>query len=829
MSNKTNVYQTLQQELDSVRDTVAVLIDEVKDVSNSLTDISVSVNEQSLTQEKVFTLLSRINDNGIGFSEIASKIALPLIIPQLAFAFPFVFSVINHINAKYESPAITALFNKSSSSKLFWWFTYGSVLSLIVVSVYSFVLPYNRYEKIADILLLIVSIGYLITIVAFVRRCIKFNKADGVMSAIINERAYDQRVSYIKVKWFSFLKWLFQIIPFKDKVWKDSKSFKYNYITRSWKQNPNALYTDRMIEIAKYTLRVHDVAAFNGIMLSMRYIFDEEKNEQDGEGLISESGWMRKTLEFFEEITTYYNSCQKDKDIEDTIVQTFVFSYNSSLLPKYGMGIDMLRLWRKVKNEILLGKYIKWSKYYFLYITRLSQVACVRGGDIAYQQSIEKKASEKWDEFCNYHYLLFAYHIQSGNYGLLRYLLSPSHYGQYNLYPITAEEILNRYTKCKDKVSEENYFSNYTCSDLFDTNFSLNDALDRYTAALLLLCKQDSRYILRGVKLKEIELLKEYIPAVDTYVEMLKSDNDFVRLYPNSIKEDVKAKVEGAIGNLRMAVAIPEPKKQEEPKKKSLLERLKECKTKKSQEASRDFYNETIVSGLEDSINERLASRSGNSYEQTLLSMFPPHSKEEPFTYKIPDSSLSYSKWLFIDRGNEDFLSRTFIYDVSDLKQNVMMGGLLRILGEQTVKTKIMDSGSFHSYFIDLTKGHADDYVILDIDGHMKAIDIMVFNRDYHHYEGALYLDAETVMFGLLRDTPEYNKFKNSILIVKKSDLPALEYVNGKTSPSVKFHDESNKYESEFKVSVEVDFGLAMHYSKNGIVRKIQYKGLLQK
>ncbi|MBQ0075144.1 MAG: hypothetical protein KBT34_13260 [Prevotella sp.] len=829
MSNKTNIYQALKQELDSVRDTVAVLIDEVKDVSNSLTDISVSVDEQSLLQEKAFALLSRMNDNGIGFSEIASQIALPLIIALLAFAFPFVFSVINHINAKYESPAITALFNKSSSSKLFWWFTYGSVLSLIAISVYSFVLPYNKYEQIADLILLIVSIGYLITIVAFVRRCIKFNKADGVMSAIIDERTYDQRGSCIKVKWFSFLKWLSKIIPFKDKVWKDSKSFKYNYITRSWKQNPNALYTNRMIEIAKYTLRVHDVAAFNGIMRSMQNIFDEEKNEQDGKGLISESGWMRKTLEFFEEITTYYNSCQKDKDIEDTLVQTFVFSYNSSLLPKYGMGIDMLRLWRKVKSEALLGKYIKWSKYYFRYITRLSQVACVRGGDIAYQQSIEKKASEKWDEFCNYHYLLFAYHVQAGNYGLLRYLLSPSHYGQYNLYPITAEEILNRYSKCKDKVSEENYFSHYTCSDLFDTNFSLNDALDRYTAALLLLSKQDGRYILRDVKLKDIEHLREYQSAVETHIKMLKSDNDFVRLYPNIINEDVKAKVENAIGNLRMAVAIPEPKKQEEPKTGNLLEKLKECKRKKVQEASKDFYNETIVRGLEDSINERLASRSGNSYEQTLLSMFPTHSKEEPFTYKIPDSSLSYSKWLFIDNSNEDYLSRTLIYDVTDLKQNVMMGGLLKILSEQTVEKKIMDSGSFHSYFIDLTKGHADDYVILDIDGHLKAIDIMVFNRDYNHYEGSLYLDAETVIFGLLRDTPEYNYFKNSIVIVKKSDLPTLEFVKGKTSPSVKFHDESNKAESEFKVRVKVDFGLAMHYNKNGIVRKIQYKGLLHK
>ena len=56
------------------------------------------------------TKFQDILDYGVGYSDVVGQIAFPLLIALFAFAFPFLFSVINHINSKYDSKSISELF-----------------------------------------------------------------------------------------------------------------------------------------------------------------------------------------------------------------------------------------------------------------------------------------------------------------------------------------------------------------------------------------------------------------------------------------------------------------------------------------------------------------------------------------------------------------------------------------------------------------------------------------------------------------------------------------------------------------------------------------------
>ena len=46
-----------------------------------------------------------VAEYGIGYSDAISNVAFPMIVAVFAFALPFLFSVINHVNSKYDSRA----------------------------------------------------------------------------------------------------------------------------------------------------------------------------------------------------------------------------------------------------------------------------------------------------------------------------------------------------------------------------------------------------------------------------------------------------------------------------------------------------------------------------------------------------------------------------------------------------------------------------------------------------------------------------------------------------------------------------------------------------
>ena len=81
------------------------------------------------------TKFQDILDYGVGYSDVVGQIAFPLLIALFAFAFPFLFSVINHINSKYDSKSISELFTKSIFYRLFWW---CSILNIFYIFAFGF-------------------------------------------------------------------------------------------------------------------------------------------------------------------------------------------------------------------------------------------------------------------------------------------------------------------------------------------------------------------------------------------------------------------------------------------------------------------------------------------------------------------------------------------------------------------------------------------------------------------------------------------------------------------------------------------------------------------
>ena len=99
------IQQEYSASIDSIRD-VATRVEEVHGVQYAQLD---SIQSQ----------IQAIAENGVGYNDVVSHIAFPLIIALFAFAFTYLFSVITRINDKYNSEHISKMFKKSWSYRCY--------------------------------------------------------------------------------------------------------------------------------------------------------------------------------------------------------------------------------------------------------------------------------------------------------------------------------------------------------------------------------------------------------------------------------------------------------------------------------------------------------------------------------------------------------------------------------------------------------------------------------------------------------------------------------------------------------------------------------------
>ena len=93
-----------------IPDKIQVIVDNIPDtiVVNGSVEVS-NITEPHNYESQLDSLITigrDVAEFGIGYSDTISNIAFPLIIAVFAFALPFLFSAINHINNKYDSTAI---------------------------------------------------------------------------------------------------------------------------------------------------------------------------------------------------------------------------------------------------------------------------------------------------------------------------------------------------------------------------------------------------------------------------------------------------------------------------------------------------------------------------------------------------------------------------------------------------------------------------------------------------------------------------------------------------------------------------------------------------
>lgn len=786
---------------------------------------------------------------GIGYSDIIGTICFPLIIALFAFSCPFIFQAINHINDKYASKEISLLFSKSWRYKTYWITTYLSIVLLLVVGILTLILSaedYDRYIPSINWVTLAITTIYVLAIILFITRCIRFNKPDMLLVIIMEEDRYDvYRAKLHRCK--IFLKQLRRIIFHRKDMIGNGVLRKAIKITENIEKDmPDENLIVRLSELSRYAVQKRDSNLMSSIFNSLSGIIYKEKNAFNKDTwnlvpntLIKEGAPHNNTLGYFDNLTQFYSSFDSANYMDSSIIFSMFSSFNRTryvgFRDSYLLFIFMRNLIEN-NNRVLLEKYIEYSRYFFIYIRTLPQVLYILGGSLSDRTKVEKAAIKSWNDLCDFHYLAMAYAFSKGEYYILRTVIEKEAPRKYNVYPTLSTDILLRYASV---LQNGTFRSN---DHIFKENVDVIAITTIYTCALLrILGKETVEWpflseIITVEALKKLNMSKTLIVKWDSQLEKnAKLSNMFPKLLNNKAidiydkaLEFLKRSNGPFCPKVSNELKRKEFKQKSEPTVKSFVYRVKNVFSGRRTQppVSIDCYKAELNATLK---NE-FAYRVDHLFENT--NYFRYRHNELKTNSNGKDEGIPLNECQMVC-NKASFVIEDFRYYREDLYNSLLENINNRIIycylqafSKMKVEEHKAYSSDFDALLKKITNNNPKAFVMISVDSPLGSILIKDFKFEglTRYYQGGTPLiEIESVVRGrLLTDTPAYDYFKESMLVIAKDDLPTLVDIKHDKGASTTYVEETDETKMIMNVRINIDINKKLVYNPNAKVYAIR-------
>lgn len=777
-------------------------LDHISNITQSIVDGDSIHNEQMNT---VVSQLQDISTNGIGINDVVSVISIPLILMLFAFAFPFIFDIINQINSKYKSKALNQLFEIHSSYRRFWRVTYVSLAYVFLLGAFYLLLPdvyQNTCSGVVSWISLIVALIYSLSVVLFIRYCIRFNKADNLVEFI--EKAYrrDQKKMRLPI-WKKLQHRIRQWSHRKNNDWL--KAYKQALcLSWGWSENsPEELYKQRLIELCKYALKEHDITLFYSVMDGVDKIVDKEKHslyksfgKVDEE--LAEGAIHYNTKDFFLQVFAFYPTCPQDNNIEESLIWKLLYAYNKS---RFINVVDILFLSQTLlvlceqQQLLLLEKYIDRARYYFSFITNFPRIHYVKGLATSKRPVAESKERQNWNDLCNFHFLVFSYAISKEMYGLMNSLISNENYHDSYLFPESPSDILIRYARCKKELKDFGNFGHWKIEEIFGKKVIVDDCLGQFAMLLLLLTHDKEDRKTEEVSPEDISILQNQKEKLFVIAKNLQQDNRLSTLFEGIQSVDINTKYTDTLNSLTPSTnLVIQEVENEQP----------QIQKEKFEEQFRGFYLDL----------DRFIPKA----------FWEGNDEEKKNDIDLNECVLVMDKLYFMQ--SDEYEMRGLYFDYVDVFINRLVYVMLSAYGEMKIKDVSITTADFSHYIDAITQNHPEDFLIIDVDSHIRGWIDLVYDAEFKsYYKGIPYLSVESVgRFNLLTDLPVYDNFRDTILILPKTNQPCLSNKEEDGTPKFSYVDESSGEEKKLSLRVGVDLGKKMVYNPEGTIVRIRIK-----
>lgn len=805
-----NTQQSHSDKLDSIGNTIQLLAQESAAHDTQLNGLT--------------TQLQSIADYGIGFSDTASHITIPLIIALFAFAFPFLFTVISHINNKYESEHITELF---SSEPFYKWFLRGAGISaiyLIIVGLLSNCLTGSIYRWLMLAMnwtSIIVAGGYSIIILCFVKTCIDYNNPKNLIGRVEVKfwRGAKESASYLKSlekkeKKKSIKKKIGR--RFRDQSISIGKSYAYYGVEDT--------RTLCLVELCKYSFKKNDYNLFLSILLKVDKLPHPDKR------------YEYQRFSFFEQVVEAYLYEEPNAKIEESLIRNWFSAFNKTEEPNRGIVYKMLG---KMVDAAMQGRlsifeqYIHNASYGFNFINQLQIVSYVRGKNVEEQKSIDRDRIDYWLELCEMHYIALAYLFSAGKLGALKTVLSGKNTGYGKLFPSSGTEILKLFARCKEHQGEDGSFNHYWFMDKVVGNNTDPEMLEKLTSLLLLIVSEASHQSLNLISKTKLKLIYDAESKMAGYADIWVKSVEMLNQFPQIGDKEFKTRFDSFVEQLEDA-EIVEQKIDDRSLLIRVIHKLMKLFCEKTMfEQKEDIYQKTVPEEIKKEVEIMFWSILHDNSESIfdVLKGEDKENKKEEIQMGLLNI-MTYKRALIEHEGL--YTHQVFNNMINVFKSRYLFM-IFQALSNMHITDVAMPIDEFEKYFDNYVGEKGTEYFILDANSHMDLFYEMDKQKSGHRsfdestYKGAGYKLYDLDVGLYLKDVIELESFRETLVVIKKNDLPTVANTTKSTGPSVEFRDESSRENGVAAVCMTVNPNYCVKYCRDVDVLRVKLEPMRKK
>lgn len=829
---------TLQVHLITVKGTGDIhgqIVTDYGNLDGVLSGIRDSMYIQGRTIDSIGATLNSISENGVGYDDSISVIAIPLIIGLFAFAFPFLFDAATHINSKYASKEITAMFESTLSFKFLKPFSIA-VAAYLVLAGFSTLFKSQGWIHFPPAVINWVGTAfsglYATLLLGIISQCFEYNKPHVVLQLIANRYSEDKtkqrrRIHRYKIRW-KIQRYMF----WKDNKWKQEIKRGCRIKLACYDDYYERVHDERLVDLAKYSIREHNEQLFWEVLKVVDEFTQKEKAEWREDfikkGTVGYACPIIKTRSFYQSLIKYYAQINDDKNIEERILWRWLGAFSKALIPvdqEFGMIVSSVVHATESGHIVFFERYVSQSARSYSFITRLSDVAFVIGCDADCQLKTWEEKRKLWRDVRKLHYLMAAYLFSKRHFVIVRSLMVDRSVPSERLYPVEATDVLLLYIRCKADHYSASDFGVWRGNDIFGSEPDEN-MLERYTAAMLLLLGEPSEPVLASVK--ELAEIKKHRNTLLSYANWLKNDSELTNLYPQIKTSDFnliydscidlfeKTKYCGCLDMGNNVISLGWWKKM----RFFIWDSLKCEKEKNDSSSVSDIFSAKIDKEHLDAFVYQIRCVFYNKEW-----MYCEHVKSDLTNRKKLCAIGTYSAFVnkgFVNSFNIEEDGRYLFHKIRRLyeaRSCYLMCSAFNKMEDNNIK---VNHNTLEVTIKQILGKNAGNYVVIDFDSHCY----MFMSLDYKEKKcyGADYVKVHIDMNDFLSDTELIGKYKERMVIVKKEDMPVLvEDVTG-SDAIVDIVDVSKKEDGFAAVKINITPEYTMWYKKVSYYKLVMEK-----
>ena len=775
--NQNKIPDTMQVIVNNLPDSLAV--NGIVKVSNMA-----EPNNYESQLDSLVAIGRDISDFGIGYSDTISNIAFPLIIAVFAFALPFLFSAINHVNNKYDSAAIANMFKSSNRYKFFWW---SIVVNVSIMMLYGglSLLPFYTFHHWIGFVFSYLLVGLVtwmvISVFLFMHYCMMYNKPYSVVEEIKRLYPVEKTDAEKKDKKQSkkFKKTRKSKSQSAKKVWEMIGSM----YMRGYSNSADLELINRLSEMCRYAIRKND---YNLYLSVWSKIYEIQKTEMEFDdttkSVVSDDCEKNLTNSFLLKTCENIGESVINVEIQGSLIRTWLQCFAHDKYPNYIDFNLLMRTLFKVAgkgNTGFIEKYFADSKYIFNYVLTLPQVLYVKGGDISNIASEEKKSREKWNEICDYHFVLAAFSFYMGLKTLPKQMMVDEF--RMDLLPRNRQELLLTYVRCKSKMRSDGAYDFLNAEELYGRRVD-PDFIDTFAVLLFaLLGDAEAGYNFLYVPNEFTDKIKGYKTLFynigkkfqkDPYIKS--NHNEICRLNFNKEFED----------STRILINKP------------------------SKESFENELPELLVHNIKVNLNNQIMQlKNFTGYE-----MWGDYSEEKTEALEFGKCPIRLIKQQVAQWSPAEDVLYNLRY-VSEIVCNRAYYLYMQILTSWNCDVIKVQPDCIADKLNELVDGHPEKYVLIDYDSH-TSIFLSMDHNDFRHpkCEGIDHVLYSSI--GYLKDTFLYKQLEGRLFLILKEDLPALIRTSDGNVDAT-FEDQSNYENNCMDLRMYIDSKYVIRYSKN--------------